>query len=97
MYKISFNSEAEEELNYAADYYESRKEGLGISFLHEIQKSLQIIQTNPNIGQIYINTIRRIIIKRFPYSIVYSINEHEIYIIAIAHLKRKPKYWEERK
>jgi len=42
------------------------------------------------------STIRRCLIKRFPYSILYGINVDMIVIIAIAHLHRKPNYWQGR-
>ena len=37
--------------------------------------------------------IRRCQMRRFPFGIIYEPSEHEIVIIAIAHLHRQPQYW----
>ena len=47
MFKTVIHPDANAELNAAADYYESCKDGLGVSFLHEIEKGLNQIQSNP--------------------------------------------------
>jgi len=40
--------------------------------------------------------IRRIILSRFPYKLLYSVEADHIYIVAVAHLHRAPDYWIER-
>ena len=77
---------------------EEQKVGLGIDLLSEVENILRNIQQNPNLGTAYkIEGIRRYTIKRFPYLIFYTELEEVIWIIAIAHGKRKPDYWQERK
>ncbi len=34
---------------------------------------------------------------RFPYYLIYSISSETVYILAIAHERRKPGYWETRR
>ena len=40
--------------------------------------------------------VRRCLTRRFPYGIIYQIVDHEILIIAVMHLKRRPMYWQNR-
>ena len=84
---------ASKELDAAISYYEAQKVGLGLDLLSEVEKVILKIQQNPNLGTPYrIEGIRRYIIHRFPYLIFYTELEEVIWVIAIAHSKRKPNY-----
>ncbi|MDP1677095.1 MAG: type II toxin-antitoxin system RelE/ParE family toxin [Bacteroidota bacterium] len=93
----SFHELAELELNEAVEYYESQVKGLGIAFLIEVERSTNLIQQNPEASPRILKVIRRKILRRFPYSILYSIVDHSIRILAIANQKRRPFYWRGRK
>jgi toxin ParE1/3/4 len=70
---------------------------LGLDLLSELEKVIGKIQQNPNLGTPYkIEGVRRYAIQRFPYLIFYSELEDVIWIISIAHGKRKPDYWKNR-
>jgi len=94
---VSFNDVAEAELNEAADYYESRVKGLGIAFLVEAERSIKIIQQNPEAFPQILRVVRSKILRRFPYSVMYSFTDNVLRILAIANYKRRPFYWAGRK
>ncbi len=94
---ISFHELAESELNEAAEYYESQVSGLGIAFLTEVERATNLIRQNPESSPRILKVIRRKILRRFPYSILYSIVGNSIRILAIANQKRRPFYWRGRK
>lgn len=95
---IVIHTEARKELDAAIGYYEEQKIGLGLELLSDVEEVLGNIQQNPKLGTLYkIEGIRRYGVKRFPYLIFYTELEEIIWIIAIAHGKRKPNYWRERK
>ena len=96
MRRISFHRLAELELNDAALYYEREKRGLGVKFLDEIDRYIEAILKNPNAGHSVRGPVRRRILRRFPYGILYSVKEDAIRILAIMNLKRRPTYWVER-
>lgn len=98
MTKIIFLFEAEEELNFSAQYYNHQSIGLGLDFLEEIEKSIRIIKRNPEIWPIYEDRIHKYNTRRFPFSIYYTFEKEleRIIILAIAHQKRKPGYWKTR-
>ncbi|MBD2775095.1 type II toxin-antitoxin system RelE/ParE family toxin [Iningainema tapete] len=94
---IVIHTEARKELDGAIAYYEAQNIGLGLDLLTEVEEALRKIQLNPNVGTPYkIEGVRRYVIQRFPYVIFYAELEELIWIIAIAHGKRKPDYWKRR-
>jgi len=79
-----------------ARWYEDQMAGLGYDFLAEIDEAVHRITTWPEAHAILKGTLRRCLVRRFPYGIVYGIDEQTIVIVAIAHLHRKPFYWTHR-
>lgn len=94
--KIIFDDLATEEFNDAIEYYEFEVEGLGKRYKAEIKRALRTIRRFPRIGVIEEGDVRRYILHKFPYKILYSIEKDYIYIIAIANMHREPNYWIER-
>ncbi|MDZ4383544.1 MAG: type II toxin-antitoxin system RelE/ParE family toxin [Thermodesulfovibrionia bacterium] len=96
MKPVVFLHEAEQEILEAAIYYQSRASGLGIDYLSEVERAVQAIAESPNRWPIIEGELRRRLVRRFPFGILYRIESEEIVIIAVAHLRRKPGYWRER-
>ena len=94
--KIIFDDLANEEFYDAIEYYEFQVQGLGRNFREEIKRALRTIRRFPKIGAIEEGDIRRYLLHKFPYKIMYSIEKDYIYIIAIAHTHREPTYWIQR-
>ena len=95
---IRFDREASDELEAAAVWYERQGPGLGEEFLHSVGEVLERIRSFPEIGGLHPHvhhelSVRRVLVRRFPYSVVYLELGDEIRILAIAHLKRRPGYW----
>jgi len=93
---VFFNQAAKEELLGARDYYDDLVFGLGKSFILEIENTINIIKRSPLAYPIIKQNIRKAVIMKFPYSILYIIEGDKIYLLAIMHQKRKPLYWKNR-
>ena len=91
--KFIFDDLAKEEFKETSEYYEFEIEGLGMRFKEEIIRALRNIKKFPEIGIIEEGDIRRYLLHKFPYKIMYSIEKDYIYILAIAHMHREPNYW----
>ena len=91
--QISFNPLAERELNDAVQYYELESPGLGASFLSEVEHSCNRITEHPEAAPIVLGSIRRRLLRRFPYALLYSIHQDSIRILAVMNLRRRPAYW----
>ena len=96
MKPVAYHRLAENELVESARFYEQRREFLGENFLDAAGRTLANIQTNPEFGRVGKFSTRSWKVKRFPFRIVYLEQPDRIWIVAIAHLSRKPNYWLER-
>jgi len=84
---------AELEMLDAARYYELQASGLGGDFLDKIDSAVQDIGMHPERWPVVRFDIRRRLIHRFPYALLYRVDPEEIVIQAIMHLHRRPDYW----
>ena len=91
--KVVFDELASKEFNDAIEYYEFEFEGLGQKFRGEIKRAIKTLKRFPKIGVVEEGDIRRYILHKFPYKIMYSLEKEYIFIIAIAHMHRRPNYW----
>ncbi len=92
-----FHQEAEADLDDAAAYYESCEPGLGLEFADEIEATIDHILCFPNAWPIIAEDVRRCQTRRFPYGVLYTIENDSVHILAVMHLHRHPGYWEHRK
>ncbi len=97
MIPYSFHPEAEAELEDASLFYESRMPGLGKSFAAEVERTIVLIREYPDAGSPTALPRRRVLVARFPYSVVYRRDPDAIVIVAVAHQRRRPSYWRRRK
>lgn len=98
MKPVLIHSKAQAELGEAVGYYESQKQALGLDFQSEVERAVARVQQAPQIGSPYKATeLRRYLVRRFPYIIFYAELGEFIWVVAIAHTKRKPDYWLRRK
>jgi toxin ParE1/3/4 len=97
MRNVVFHPLAEQELIEAAAYYQEQKLELGLEYLEEVEHAINFLIRYPEAGSIIRGSIRRLILPKFPYSLLYRLLENEqIRILALAHHKRKPQYWLDR-
>lgn len=94
---FSFHPEAEIEFNEAIDYYENINSNLGFDFANEVYSAIQRSVSLPKAWAIIDDDIRRSLVNRFPYGILYSEHNNGIYILAVMNLHRHPDYWKDRK
>ena len=96
MIPYSFHPDADTELAEASLFYESRMVGLGKSFVAEVERTISLVREFPDAGYPVGPARRRVLIDRFPYSVVYRRHPDSIEIVAIAHQRRHPNYWRRR-
>ena len=95
--KAVFHPEAQEEFLAAIDYYEGCSPGLGIDFAAEVRSTIESIINFPNAWPALEGDLRRSLIRRFPYGVVYTGEGDTILILAVMHLHRDPGYWKHRR
>ncbi len=98
MSAVRLSPEAVAELAEAADWYAARRPGLDVEFLTEIERVLPLIGSSPTsfprlLGLPVDLVIRRALLPRFPYAVVFMDLDTEVRVLAVAHAKRRPGYW----
>ena len=93
---VSFHELAEFELNDAAVFLETKRDGLGLGFLSAVEAAVTYIREHSEASPLIIQNIRRKVLRIFPYSILYSIKSDRVRILAVANQRRRPFYWQGR-
>jgi plasmid stabilization system protein ParE len=91
-----FHPDAEVELNEAIEWYETREPGLGLDFATQAHAAIQRALAFPLAWQEMGGDIRRALVHRFPYGVLYVPGQDQMFIIAVMHLHRQPGYWQNR-
>ena len=94
--KSRFHEAAREELAEAISYYEGKTAGLGTRLLDEVRAAARYIEERPSAAPVIDLGVRAKVLVRFPYSLMYVIETHELFIVAVAHHSRRPGYWADR-
>jgi toxin ParE1/3/4 len=93
MKAVEFHPEATAELEAAIEYYEQCSPGLGVDLRKEVEIAAQKIQSAPLRWMPYSKNTRRFLIQRFSYLVIFLEFDERIFIVAVAHGKRRPGYW----
>ncbi|MDO9462362.1 MAG: type II toxin-antitoxin system RelE/ParE family toxin [Deltaproteobacteria bacterium] len=96
-FSIWFHPDAEAEINEASTFLDIESRGLGVAFLDDVQHAIEVILSHPEISPIIKGRVRRKVLWKFPYSIIYSVAGNQIRILAVSHQRRRPFYWRHRK
>ena len=97
MKTVIFHPLFSQELTDAIAYYEAQQPGLGLEYLEDVENTVNLLRIYPEAGSRVRGSIRRLILPKFPYSLLYRLLENEqIRILALAHHKRRPQYWRNR-
>ena len=91
--RVVFSELARLEMDDAAAYYETAFEGLGDAFKAEVREAALRIAKYPQAWTAVRGNVRKCLLHKFPFSILYAIETDHIFIIAIAHHHRRPTYW----
>ena len=93
---FSFHPDAEKEFNEAVEYYEDIEPGLGYDFALEVYSAINRAINFPKAWGILEGGVRRSLVKRFPYGVLYTEEKDQIIILAVMNLHRRPGYWKHR-
>ena len=94
--KLAFSALARDELAEAKRYYNQQQLGLGKQFHQEAEIAAKRILEHPLAWQFERAPFRRFLLNRFPYKMLYVVENERILVIAVSHQHRQPDYWIER-
>lgn len=93
---IIIRPEAEQDIREAYSWYETQMSGLGANFLLRIDAALSSVQRNPRQYPLIHQEVRRCLVRRFPYGILFLEEDKRVIVLAVFHAKRDPRSWQER-
>lgn len=96
MSQLIFHPDVSHEIKAAYQWYENQANGLGDDFLTELESSFGLIISKPKTWPPFSGNTRRFLLRRFPFSVIYSELDRKVLVLAVMHDRKKPGYWEER-
>ncbi len=94
--RLIIRPEAEAELAEAFDWYERRVPGLGADFLAAVDAALDAVLSHPLQHPVVYRTVHRALTRRFPYQVLFVVEEDTVVIVAVFHGARDPSIWQDR-
>ncbi len=93
--KVVFSAAARSQIHEIAASYAGERRGLGVDFIESVYRAVALIQAFPRIGAKVNDRYRKLILQRFPYVVIYSIEEDldRLRVTAISHQRRDPDNW----
>ena len=93
----TFADAAEAEFLKALAYYARRRPGLGVAFLVAVEQTVARAAQVPAAGAPLGGAVRRRLVPGFPYQVVYRADAVPLRVLAVAHLRRRDRYWRRRR
>jgi toxin ParE1/3/4 len=95
---VTMHSDAEADLREALDYYKTQRIGLSGEFRREFKAALKRVRENPLLFAPEDDSgIRQCALHRFPYNVVFVDFDERIWVAAVAHQHRRPRFWARRR
>jgi len=95
--RLVYRPEAAAEARAAFEWYERQRAGLGDEFLAALAKAEEVARANPLSYGIIRRDARRVMLRRFPYQLIYRVVGDVIVVVACFHGRRSPRRVERRK
>ena len=96
MKNLRIHEAARREANLATIWYAERNISAARRFRDNLLAGFSGAAACPQRYPVYLHGTRRVVLRRFPYFIVFFDWQDEIYVVAVAHAKRRPGYWKRR-
>lgn len=96
IYTLKFTQAAKLDVQEAWVWYEEKQSGLGDDFILSIEAVVTEITRNPLLFERKFNDLHIAPLRRFPYKLIYVVEESEIIVIAVFHTSKNPTIWQER-
>jgi len=95
--QLVFRPAALKEVHAAAEWYEQRGPGLSAEFLRAFDVAVASVERNPDQYPAVHRKMHRALLRRFPYSLIYTFSDDEIIVLACTHWRQRPSRWMNRR
>ena len=94
--KVKITALAEEDVLVAASFYSEKGMELPFALFDDLNHAYLLISENPEIGSPTERGNRKVLLRRFPYAIIYRVEPTECLVVAVSHYRRRPQHWVDR-
>lgn len=91
--QLVFRPEARKELLAAQAWYQQRSPGLGFEFARAMDAAIAKALRIPLAFARVEGEFRHVILRKFPYSLIYHPSATELIVVSCFHHRRKPGRW----
>jgi len=92
-YRLELRPEASADVAEAFSWYEQQRAGLGGELEAELTRTFGYLTDMPLASRLVHRTLRRALVRRFPFSVYYSVTGDLIEVRAVLHYRRHPSTW----
>lgn len=96
MKKLAYHDAAEQELINEVLHLEGRATGLGRKLQEEVRRAEEFLRATPDAAPEVFPKLRAKVLRKFRYSMIYTIESDSVFVLAFAHHRRRPMYWLDR-
>ena len=93
---VVLSADAELEARAAFSWYVERNRDVALQLEAELTQTIESLQEAPFLGAEIGDGLRRVLLRHFPYGLIYSLEADRLVIVAVMHLRRRPEYWKGR-
>ncbi len=94
--EVVYHPKADDEVLESARFYEACSNGLGWRFLRAVQDAEARIARSPHAFPFFNDPVRKCVLSGFPFNVLFQIEDEALFIVAVAHQRRRPGYWRRR-
>lgn len=91
--QLVFRASALSDIDHAYHWYEDQQPGLGTAFMLALEEATARIELNPKQHERIRGSVRRAMLRRFPYSVFYIESPEHLSALAVMHQARHPSRW----
>ncbi|NJD17724.1 MAG: type II toxin-antitoxin system RelE/ParE family toxin [Gemmatimonadetes bacterium] len=91
--RVRFLRPAEDEVLASLRYYASQSSELGAAFVEDLDHVVAILAAHPEAGAPFDVDKRRLLLRRFPHSVIYELSPDEVIVAAVPHQRQRPRSW----
>ena len=96
--KLAYTASARREVREITEFYARQDRRIAVLFIEELDRALALLLENPRLGYLVSPHFRRTSVRRFPYSVYYTLDElrERVVVGVVCHQRRRPAYWQDR-
>ena len=89
--KLRYTDRARDDLDVAFAWYERQRRGLGFEFLDCVENVVKSIIESPKMNRIRYSNFRSCVIRRFPFSVFYTVEDGEVVVHSVFDNRQDPE------